>query len=101
MQPAAASFLSQGDSPGAVIRSLTHTCQAVARPAGALVFVAGTLAERLPAVASGIAEAKLGIPVLVAAGAGVLTERGEIEGHTAGCGLVWSGGRSVAFSASG
>ena len=99
MPRAAATFATQGESPAAVLRGLQQARQTVARPAGALVFVAGSLTERLAALAQGVAEQKLGFPVLLAAGAGVLTERGEIEGHTAASGLVWGGGRAVAVSA--
>ncbi|MCA9646250.1 MAG: FIST C-terminal domain-containing protein, partial [Myxococcales bacterium] len=60
----------------------------------ALVFVCGQLAQVLPELAEGIAAAKLGIPVLIAAGTAVLTQAGEVEDQSAASGLVWTGGRA-------
>ncbi len=70
---------------------------AIERPAGAVVFLGGALAEALPAVAAAFERTPPGIPLLLAAGTGVLTDRGELEGQSAGVGLVWSGGEADAF----
>jgi len=48
-----------------------------------------------------LAAAGLGMPLLIAAGAGVLTERGEIEGEPAAVALAFRGGKPEAFVASG
>lgn len=70
-------------------------------PAGGLLFVSGLLAQRLPAVAELVREAWRGVPTCVAPAAGVLSERGEIEGEGAASGLLWQGGRATAFAAPG
>lgn len=57
----------------------------------AVVFVCGTLGGRLTELAAAVQHARLPFAVALAAGNGVLTERGEVEGGSAAAGLVWSG----------
>ncbi len=97
----AESFAVQTPSPDRVARELSDTLEHVNKPAGALVFLSGRLAEMLPAVTALAARVAKGTPLLVVGGAGVLTERGEIEGETGAAGIVWSGGRTEVFSVEG
>jgi small ligand-binding sensory domain FIST len=94
----ASSFAVQTPSPERVVRELTDTLRLVKKPAGGLVFLSGRLAEQLPEVAKRLALVTIGTPCLVVAGAGVLTERGEIEGESGAAGIVWSGGRTEVFA---
>jgi small ligand-binding sensory domain FIST len=94
----ASSFAVQTPSPERVARELLDTLHLVKRPAGGLVFLSGRLAELLPDVAKRLADVAKGTPLLVVGGAGVLTERGEIEGEAGAAGIVWSGGRTEVFS---
>jgi small ligand-binding sensory domain FIST len=66
------------------------------RPSAGLLFLCGGLSERAREVAAALARAELGVPFILAAGAGVLSERGEIEGQSAGAGIIFSGGRPEA-----
>jgi small ligand-binding sensory domain FIST len=69
-------------------------------PDGAgLVFLSGSLGARVEAVSEVLAGAGLGMPLLVAAGAGVLSERGEIEGEPAAAALAYRGGSAEAVAA--
>jgi small ligand-binding sensory domain FIST len=94
----ASSFAVQTPSPERVARELGDTLKRVKKPAGGLVFLSGRLAELLPDVARRLAEVTVGTPFLVVGGAGVLTERGEIEGEAGAAGIVWSGGRTEVFA---
>jgi small ligand-binding sensory domain FIST len=97
----AESAISIGDDPGRVARELGALAERVGRPSGALVFAAGTLAAGLPALAQEIARAAPGLPLLLVPGAGVLTEKGEVEERSAAALLVWRGGRSEAIAIDG
>jgi small ligand-binding sensory domain FIST len=66
---------------------------------GGLLFLSGGLAESVDTVAAGIGRASLGFPVLIGTGAGVLSERGEIEGSSAGTGLSLGAGEVEAVVA--
>jgi small ligand-binding sensory domain FIST len=79
-------------SPAKVTRELGAATARVVRPAGGILFVSGSLAAELPALGAALGDAKLGFPWLIASGAGVLTERGEIEDQSAAAALVWGGG---------
>jgi small ligand-binding sensory domain FIST len=92
--PDAASLALRAYSPAKVARELGALATRVARPSGGLVFVSGTLSAELRELAAALGESKLGFPWLIASGAGVLTERGEIEDQSAAAALVWSGGRA-------
>ncbi len=75
-------------------REVATAAGRVTRPVGGLVFVSGALAQRLPATAEHIAAERVGFPLLVVSGAGVLSDQGEIEGESAGTAVIWSGGRT-------
>lgn len=81
-------------SPERVAGALAQALTKVRSPAGALVFVSGNLAGALDAVLDEVAGVRAGLSIAVAAGSGVLTERGEIEDQSAASGIVWTGGRS-------
>jgi len=81
----------------ALPRALRQAIGPVAKPAGGLVFVAGSATGVLKSVACQVADAWPGVPTLVVPGAGVLSEEGEIEGTSAASGLVWSGGSAAGF----
>lgn len=81
-------------SPERVGSSLGQALSQVRSPAGALVFVSGTLVTELEALGTYIASLRLSVPVAVVAGGGVLTERREIEDQSAAAGIVWAGGRT-------
>jgi len=87
----AASFATSTSSPSKVVRAIENAAAQVRNPSAALVFLSGTAAEKLELIATSLAERKLGFPVLFGTGAGVLYERGELEGQSAAAGLVWSG----------
>ena len=83
MAATAQSALLKAKSPSQVGRGLGDTLAKLERPAGCLVFVSGGLATALTEVARSVADAKPKVPVVIAGGAGVLSEAGEIEGETA------------------
>lgn len=95
MSARAASFLARGENPARVARTLGETLRGIARPSGAMLFVSGDLSLKLGDLAERVQEVAGPIPVLIAAGHGVLTERGEVEGETAAAGLVWTGGETI------
>jgi small ligand-binding sensory domain FIST len=90
---AAVSVVLRGESPARVAASLADSFRAAGSSGAGLVFLGGTLGERVEDVAHGLARAGLNLPLLVAAGAGVISERGELEGEPAAAGLVFGGGR--------
>ncbi|MGE0327975.1 MAG: FIST C-terminal domain-containing protein [Polyangiaceae bacterium] len=103
----AASFVVEAHSAAKVVKALEGCVDRLRGPrwpsvgggaegekGAALVFVCGQLAQAMPELAEGVAAAKLGIPVLIAAGTGVLTQAGEVEDQSAASGLVWTGGRA-------
>ena len=95
------SFSFAGEDPEKAARAYAQAARRVARPSGALVFAAGVLGERLVELGRAVALAVPGMPVCLAAGAGVVSERGEVEGQSAATGIVWSGGHAQPFSVSG
>lgn len=99
MRARATSFAARGESPTRVARRAAEAAQAVVRPSAALIFVSGVLGGRLADLAGPLSHALPDIPVLVASGHGVLSERGELEGETAASGVIWSGGSSEAVAA--
>lgn len=92
------SFVVQTRSPARVARELATTAGRLTRPSGALVFTSGALAEAALDLGRELAAAAPGLPLVVASGAGVLTERGEIDGEPAAAGIVWTGGRAEVLS---
>jgi small ligand-binding sensory domain FIST len=98
MPKPAASFSLKAQSPARVARSVSDTLERVGKPAGGLVFVSGALAQQLEQVATEVAQVvrskARGTPLLLVSGAGVLSEKGELEGQSAAAGVLWGGGRS-------
>lgn len=77
--------------PAEVGREAARLAQSVPRAGGGLVFVGGSLAAQLPAVAGALAAACPGLPFLVASGAWVIAPSGELEDQSAAAVLIWSG----------
>lgn len=97
MRATATSLLVRGDSPARVVAGLREAAQSLGRPAGAILVMTGTVAQKLDVIAHAVGRAELGFPVLLASAAGVITERGEIEGESATAGLLWVGGAGDAW----
>jgi small ligand-binding sensory domain FIST len=95
------SFSFAGEDPEKAARAYAQAVRRVTRPSGAMVFAAGALGERLVELGRALAAAVPGLPVCLVAGAGVVSERGEVEGQSAATGVVWSGGQAEPFSISG
>jgi small ligand-binding sensory domain FIST len=66
-----------------------------------LVFASGGLAARFGALAEAVAQTATGVPLLVATGAGVLTEKSEVEDRAAAALMLWAGGRTEALAIDG
>src|SRR5450755_556585 len=94
MGSGAASWEVKTTSPERVASAFGQACAQVKKPAGGLIFVSGQLASDIEGVAMALGARGTGVPMVVAVGAGVMTERGEIEDQAAAAGIVWSGGRS-------
>lgn len=94
----AQSFSFAGEDPDKAARALSQAARRVSRPSGAIVFAAGALGARLLQVGRAVAQAAPDIPVCLVAGAGVVSERGEVEGQSAATGIVWSGGSARPFA---
>ncbi|MBN2193006.1 MAG: FIST C-terminal domain-containing protein [Polyangiaceae bacterium] len=77
--------------PSEVGREAARLVGTVARPAGGVVFAGGSLATQLEGVATAVAVACPGLPFLVATGAWVASQAGELEDQSAAAILVWSG----------
>lgn len=92
MSRCAQSFEVHSGAPERVVQGFVAARTEVPRAAGGIVFVAGALLERQEELARLFASKRLGIPLLVVGGSGVLSERGELEGQSAATGLIWSGG---------
>lgn len=74
-------------------RTLAGVRSDVPSPSGGIVFVSGAATQDLAALAEQVRGAWRGIPTCIVPAAGVITERGEIEGAAAASGLLWSGGK--------
>lgn len=98
---AAQSFSIASDDPEKAARAFTQAVRRVSRPSGAVIFAAGGLGERLVLLARAVAQATPDLPICLASGAGVVSERGEVEGQSAATGIVWSGGSAHPFSVNG
>lgn len=94
-----ATFVLRGENPARVAASLAESFRTFGGPAAGVVFLGGTLGDRVPDVARALAAANLGMPLLVAAGAGVLSERGELESEPAAAALAFRGGSPETFVA--
>jgi len=94
----ARSFSTTVSTPDALARSLAAARAEVSSPAGGVVFVSGALTQEVPRVAELVRATWRNVPACVVPGAGVITERGEIEGASAASGLLWNGGRAAPFA---
>ncbi|MEP7053120.1 MAG: FIST C-terminal domain-containing protein [Pseudomonadota bacterium] len=99
MRATATSLLVRGESPARLVAAVRDAALSLERPAGGLVLVAGGMATKLEAIATGLSKAELGFPVLVASGSGVITDRAEVEGESACAVLLWVGGAADAWVA--
>ena len=90
---AARSFNTTVTTLDTLARPLAAARADVSTPAGGIVFVSGALTQELPRVAELVRTAWRNVPVCVVPAAGVITERGEVEGASAVAGILWSGGR--------
>src|SRR5262245_45661861 len=97
--PTAQSFAIREENPIRFAAGTVVAFRRSRRAAGGLVFLGGPLADHVEAVGASIGRAGLGFPVLVGTGAGVLSERGEIEGSSAGTGLALGAGEAEAVVA--
>jgi len=97
----AQSFSIASDDPEKAARAFAQAARRVNRPSGAVIFAAGALGERLVLLARAVAKLTPDLPVCLAAGAGVVSERGEVEGQSAATGIIWSGGSARPFSVAG
>jgi small ligand-binding sensory domain FIST len=94
---AARSFSISVTAPDGLARPLAAARADVSSPSGGLVFVSGAMTQELDRIADQVRAVWRNVPVVIIPGAGVLTERGEIEGASAAAGLLWSGGRATPF----
>jgi small ligand-binding sensory domain FIST len=92
MSRRARSFEVRSGNPGPVVEAMLGALEAVPRAVAGVVFISGALLEKHEQLARLLSSKNLGIPVLIAGGTGVLSERGELEGQSAATGLIWSGG---------
>lgn len=95
---AARSFSTTAPQGDGLAKSLGEARSHVLSPTCGIVFVAGALARQTAQVGALIRSAWKGVPALVVPGAGILTERGEVEGASAASGILWSGGRAHPFA---
>src|SRR5262245_60389339 len=86
-------------NPDDIAIGLAEARAGVARPSGGVVFVSGALTAALEGVVDRVRREWPGIPFVVVPAAGVLTERGEIEGGSAASGILWPGGRVTPVAA--
>ncbi|WP_437587611.1 FIST signal transduction protein [Sorangium sp. So ce1000] len=84
--------------PDGLVHHLADLRSAVPSASGGVVFVSGQLAQRASGVAELVRSAWRGVPACVVPAAGVLSERGEIEGDTGASGVLWSGGQVTPFA---
>jgi small ligand-binding sensory domain FIST len=94
---AATTFVHKGQSPARVAAGLVDSFRGARSPSAGLVFLGGSLGDRVQEVGEALAQAALGFPILVASGAGVITERGELEAEPAATGLAFRGGKPEAI----
>lgn len=94
MMRRAQSFEVRSSNPERVVAAFAAARAEVPRSAAGIVFMSGALLDRQEAVGRLFSAKRFGIPLLLVGGAGVLSERGELEAESAATGLVWSGGRA-------
>lgn len=88
----ARSFECRSGNVERVVAAFTAAREEVFRASAGIIFVSGSLLDHQEQVARALAARRLGLPLLVVGGSGVLSERGELEGQAAAAGLVWAGG---------
>lgn len=81
-----------------LVPAFTEATEAINKAAGGLVFVSGTLTQQTARIAEHLRTLWRGVPVCVVPGAGVLSERGELERVNAASGLLWQGGETTAVT---
>src|SRR5438067_13313013 len=96
---AARSFNTPVTTLDTLARPLAAARGDVSSPAGGIVFVSGALTQELDRVAEQVRAVWRNVPVCIVPGAGVITERGEVEGASAACGILWAGGKVSPFAA--
>ncbi len=94
----ARSFFITAPTTDGLSRPLAAVRGDVSSPAGGLVFVSGALTQDLERIAAEVRAVWRGVTTCIVPGAGVLTERGEVEGASAVSGLLWSGGKVAPLS---
>lgn len=99
MATPALSFSTRAETPARFASEATAAVRGTPGAQAGLFLLSGGLAAQAGDVARALARAELGVPFLVACGAGVLSERGELERTAAGAGLVFRGGRPEALVA--
>jgi small ligand-binding sensory domain FIST len=87
----AASAGFKAHQPAKVGQEAARLVATLRKPAGLVVFVGGSLATQLTDVARCVAESCPGTPAVVASGAWVFHEEGEMEDDSAAVVLAWSG----------
>jgi small ligand-binding sensory domain FIST len=92
---AARSFNIPITSIDGLVRPLAAIRSDVPAPSGGLVFISGAPTQELGPIADQVRVAWKGVPACIVPAAGVLTERGEVEGSPACGGMLWSGGKVV------
>jgi len=97
----AVTFLQRGPNAARVAAGLVAGFGTLPGASAGLVFLGGPLGEQVEDVASAFGEAELGFPVLIASGAGVISERGELEGEPAATALAFRGGTPEAIVTAG
>jgi small ligand-binding sensory domain FIST len=93
----AATFVHKGPNAARVAAGLVESFRSFKAPSAGLVFVGGSLGDRVQEVAEALAAATLGFPMLVAGAAGVISERGELENEPAATALAFRGGKPEAI----
>ncbi|HQP35173.1 MAG TPA: FIST C-terminal domain-containing protein [Polyangiaceae bacterium] len=93
----AASFELVHPAPSDVAASVRSTLASLHGAAGGLVLLSGASARQAPDFAAALADA-VDVPLLLACGAGVMTERGEHDNTSAAVGLLWRGGSCSPFA---
>src|SRR5438034_33228 len=86
----ARSFCTMVNAADGLGRTLAGLRSDVPSPSGGLIFVSGAAAQDIGAIAEQARSVWKGVPTCVVPAAGVITERGEIEGASAASGLLWS-----------
>lgn len=94
---AARSFSTTVGTSDGLARMLAAARSDVGSPAGGLLFISGALTQEVARVAEQVRTVWRNVPACVVPGAGVITERGEVEGATAAAGILWRGGRVTPF----